>query len=84
MPGQWLAGERKNSVVKGILRPRICAPKTADCDEDWHVEVLEEGMHEVHGTLHIVKEFDDLEPGDPHAKHGREVIIIKKSVEDEI
>jgi hypothetical protein len=39
-------------------------------DEDWDVEVLEDGAHEVHGELHEAGEH--------------EVIIIKKKVEDEI
>ena len=53
-------------------------------DEEWDVEVLGEGPHEAHGTVHIVREFEDAEPGELHGEHDREVIIIKKKVEDEI
>lgn len=53
-------------------------------DEDYDVEVLGDGPHEAHGTVHIVKKFEDMEGGELHEEHGREVIIIKKKVEDEI
>lgn len=53
-------------------------------DVDYDVEVLEDGAHEVHGTVHIVKEFEDVDVDDLHEAHNREVIIIRKKIEDEI
>ena len=53
-------------------------------DVDYDVEVLEDGAHEVHGTVHIVKEFEDVDVDELHEAHDREVIIIKKKVEEEI
>lgn len=64
-------GEHKVVVIKGE-------------GEEWDVEMLPEGAHEVHGTVHIVKELDDVELGELHEEHHREVIIIKKKQEDEI
>ena len=43
-----------------------------------------DGPHEAHGTVHIVKEYSDVELGELHEAHDREVIIIKKKTEDEI
>ncbi|MEE4294556.1 MAG: hypothetical protein V2I79_11390 [Xanthomonadales bacterium] len=53
-------------------------------DVDYDVEVLGDGPHEAHGTVHIVREFEDVDVDDLHEAHNREVIIIKKKVEDEI
>lgn len=64
-------GERKVIVIKGD-------------GEEWDVEMLPEGAHEVHGAVHIVKELDGVELGELHEEHNREVIIIKKKHEDEI
>lgn len=59
-----------------------------DGDGDWDVEVLSGHPVEAHGTVHIVREISDIEPGDLdddlHGEHDREVIIIKKKIEDEI
>lgn len=52
--------------------------------EEWDVEMLGDGPHEAHGTVHIVKEYSDVELGELHEAHDREVIIIKKKTEDEI
>lgn len=72
-------GEKKFIVIKGE-------------DEEWDVEMLPDGAHEVHGTVHIVREFsEDMDLGDLHEAHGdlhegveHDVIIIKKKLEDEI
>ena len=56
-------------------------------DGEFDVEQLPEGAHEVHGTVHIVKEIDVEVLDEAHELHGdgeREVVIIKKKVGDEI
>lgn len=53
-------------------------------DEEWDIEALSEGAHENHGTVHIVREFDELDADELHKEHEREVIIIRKKSEDEI
>ena len=56
-------------------------------DGDFDVEQLPEGAHEVHGTVHIVKEIDVEVLDEAHEMHGdgeHEVIIIKKKVGEEI
>ena len=52
--------------------------------EDFDIEVLGDGPHEVHGDVHIIKKHGDVELGELHEAHDREVIIIKKKTEDEI
>jgi len=52
--------------------------------EDVDVEVLTGEPHEVHGTVHIVKEFEDVDIDEFDGGDDREVIIIRKKVEDEI
>lgn len=54
---------------------------------DIDIEQLSESAHEVHGTVHIVKEIDVEVLEEVHELHGdgeREVVIIKKKVGDEI
>ena len=56
-------------------------------DGEFDVEQLPEGAHEVHGTVHVVKEIDVEvldEFGEIHGDGEHEVIIIKKKVGDEI
>jgi hypothetical protein len=56
-------------------------------DGEFDVEQLPEGAHEVHGTVHIVKEIDVEvldEVGEMHGDGEHEVIIIKKKVGEEI
>lgn len=53
-------------------------------DLDVDVEMLEDGAHQVHGAVHIVKKFDGEDLGELHEGGEHEVIIIKKKVEDEI
>lgn len=65
-------GDHKVFVIKG------------EDGEDIDVEILGDGPHEAHGTVHIVKKFEDVEFDELHEGHEREVIIIKKKVEDEI
>jgi hypothetical protein len=66
----------------------ICDDDGSDCEElAWNsedVEVLSNGPVEAHGTVHIVRELDESESGELHEEHEREVIIIKKHIEDEI
>jgi len=53
-------------------------------DADIDIEALTNGPHEVHGTVHIVKEFENVDIDELDENHNREVIIIRKKVEDEI
>lgn len=68
---QFHGGDQKIIVMRGE-------------DEEWEVESLGEGAHEVHGTLHIVREFDELDADEMHEEHERKVIVIRKGSEDEI
>ena len=56
-------------------------------DGEFDVEQLPEGAHEIHGSVHIVKDIDVEVLDELHELHGageREVIIIKKEIGDEI
>ena len=56
-------------------------------DGEWDVEQLADGAHEVHGTVHIVKDIDVEVLDEVDGMHGdveREIVIIKKKVGDEI
>lgn len=56
-------------------------------DGELDVEQLPEGAHEVHGTVHIVKEIDVEVLDEAHEMHGdgeHEVIIIKKNIGEKI